>query len=866
MFRSCVVLALLAASSFAHAESRAKAVRRTGAITIDGKLDEAAWESAPKQHGFTQRLPKFGGKAANETTFAVLYDDQAIYVGVWADDPEPQKIRRTLTRRDVDALADAIAIGFDSYRDKRTAFVFQLNAAGVQRDMLLFDDSNQDDTWDAVWTGDAAVTERGWSAEFRIPLNQLRFSAAASHEWGLQVVRMVARTNEQSSWSPWPRTGSQIVSVFGVVDGIDKLQPGRRLELLPYMTGGFESTPVEDGDPLADRYGMVGNVGVDLKYGLGSAFTLSATINPDFGQVEADPSRVNLSASELFFDEKRPFFLEGVDLFKLPLDPTANGSGAEGQFYSRRIGAAPTGEPADYEFIQYPTATTIYSAAKLTGKARGWSVGVLDAVTGEESATIVDGGGMMATPTVAPLTNFAVARVKRDLREGKTSFGASATAVHRQLGGTGLEAQFHDQAYTLGTQVSHKWDKDAWEAYLATVGSAVHGSTEAIANTQTSQVHLFQRPDTFRLDPERTSLVGGSIGWAIGRMGDTKHWRWATGGTSTSPGLELNDAGFQRQSDLTVAWVWGGYHEEEPSDDILSWRAESNVFSITTSEPRLTDIGWEGNASAQLANYWFVNFGFGLFDARWDRGALRGGESLRRDPLYNLRASVSSDGRKPVVVTVGIGGGRKPTEDSGVISLDGGVTIQARSNIDVFIGPGWSRNDDAMQFVEQTADEAGRPHFVFARIDQSTVAMTARVNWTFSPKLSLQAYAQPFVSTGKYREYKDVDRPGARKFEDRFHAFADTDLMPSSDGSVFTASNNGTFSFSRPDFAFAQIRSNVVVRWEYRPGSSLFAIWSHGQTATGTDGQFHLGRDLRELSDAQAEDIVMVKLNYWIGL
>ncbi len=859
MVRLVIALALVFTSSLAIADRRVHAVRRTGSITVDGHLDEPAWASAPHQNGFTQRFPKDGAKANQETTFAILYDDAAIYVGVWADDANPSKIRRNLTRRDLDSVADSIVIGFDSYHDKRTAFVFQLSAAGVQRDMLVFDDSNSDDTWDAVWTGDVAITPAGWSAEFRIPLSQLRFSAAASHEWGFQIVRMVARTNEQSSWSPWPRTGSQVVSRFGIVDGIDNVKPSRRLELLPYATGGLQSSVVAPGDPLTDRHSSVANAGIDLKYGLGSAFTLSATINPDFGQVEADPSRVNLSASELFFDEKRPFFLEGADLFKLPL-----GDGAEGQFYSRRIGAAPTYQPDSYTYIQSPTETTIYSAIKLTGKSRGWSIGVLDAVTGQEAATIIDGDGNRVRPIVAPLTNYAVARVKRDLREGKTSIGVSATAVDRSLDGTGLENVFHDQAYTGGTQLTHHWDHNAWELSLTTTGSFVHGSAAAIADTQLSQVHLFQRPDTFRFDPTRTSLVGGGLGWSIGRTGDTKHWRYGTGGTLTTPGLELNDAGFQHGSDLITSGVFGGYHDEEPNETVLNWNTNANLFTVATFDPLFTDVGFEGGANAMLVNYWSFNAGAGLYDSRWDRGALRGGASLRVNHQASGHLNINTDNRKPVQAYLGINGGRDWTSDSGRVGIEGGVTIQARSNIDLFVGPGWSRNDDAMQFVGQAVDQLDRPHFVFARIDQTTLAMTLRVNWTFSPHLSLQAYAQPFVATGRYTEYKDVDHPGADRFEERFHRLSGAELMRSDD--VLTGSHNGVFAFSRPDFNFAQLRSNVVMRWEYRPGSSIFAIWSHGQTADGTDGRFRLGRDLSDLADSQAEDIVMVKANYWIGL
>lgn len=848
---------------------RAEAVRRTQPVAIDGRLDDAAWRDAPRHAGFTQRFPKEGAKASFETSFAVLYDDSAIYVGVWAGDPEPAKIRRTLTRRDVDGIADAVLVGIDSYHDRRTAYVFQLNAAGVQRDTLLFDDSDGDDTWDAVWTGNAAVSDQGWTAEFRIPLNQLRFVGRERQEWGFQVIRVVARTREEAAWSPWPRTGEEVVSKFGVVGGIERLRPGRRLEILPYATGGFEAMPVEAGDPLNESLAGRGNVGLDFKYGLGPAFTLSGTINPDFGQVEADPSQVNLSANELFFAEKRPFFIEGVDLFKLPI---GNGDGSvEGVFYSRRIGAAPPSEPEDYEYIRMPTSTTIFGATKLTGKTHGgWSVGVFDAVTGRETATIVDAGGMEHTPVVAPLTNYAMARVKRDLRGGKTSIGASATAVHRSLEGTGLEGLLHDQAYTAGAQLSHRWAKDAWVLDLRTVGSLVHGTPDAIAETQQAQRHLFQRSDaqSFRFDPTRTALSGFGATWRLGRSGNTKHWRYMFGGDLRTSGLELNDMGFQTSSDRLIPFWWLQYHDETPGREVLSYDLSADVFLVAdelAGDPRLMDYGLECEGNVQLANHWRFGFYCNLVHSKWLAGALRGGPSLHVDPRAQGGVYASSDTSKPVWVSLDASSGRDPTSDSIDGHLSAGVTVQARANLDVFLGPSYSYRNEAMQYVEEAADELGRPHYVFARINQTTAAMTVRVNWTFSPQLSLQAYAQPFVATGRYSEYKDVTNARAQKFTARFDRLAGRNLMLAEDD-TFTATNDGTFSFERPDFSFRQVRSTVVLRWEYRPGSSVFAIWSHGRTSDDVDGRFDLGRDLRALGSTEAENVVMVKANYWIGL
>jgi hypothetical protein len=867
-----LVPALAAAQDLVPPAIRAQAVRRAGSISIDGKLDEAAWAAAPRHAGFVQRFPVDQGKATHDTRFAMVYDDDAVYVGVWADDPEPGRIRALLTRRDIDAPgADAVTVAFDSYHDRRTAYAFQLNAAGVQRDMLLFDDTNTDDTWDAVWTGNVAITATGWTAEYRIPLSQLRFARDDRQLWGLQVLRVVGRTGEQDSWSPWPRTTPQVVSKFGVVDGIADLKPATRLELLPYVTTGIERMPVEAGDPLNDRTGWRRNVGLDVKYGLGPAFTISATVNPDFGQVEADPSKVNLSANELFFAEKRAFFLEGSDLFKLPIGNSDNT--VEGAFYSRRIGAAPNDPDADYDYIKKPQQTTIYGAAKLTGKtASGWSVGVLDAVTGEETAEIVtpaiEASGTspaMASarlePVVAAMTNYAVARVKRDFGEGATSVGVSATAVNRKLAGTGLEASLRDQAYTGGLQLQHRWADNAWTANVNLVGSWVHGSQEAIADTQQNARHYFQRPDSesSHFDPTRTSLAGLAAKWTIGQTGDTKHWRYWFGGDLRTPGLELNDAGFQTNSDRAVPYVLLLYHDDAPGKHILNWSVNGDLFTATTLEPRVLETGFEYNANVQLTNYWQLSAGGNIDDSRWSVTALRGGKALRVDPGTFNFLSFNTDTRKPVWFSANANLFANPTTGALESGLDAGVTVQARSDLDVFVGPSVYMRRDPMQYVDQI--DTDESHFVFARIHERDAAMTVRVNWAFSPHLTLQAYAQPFLASVHYDEFKDVNNPGAAKYSDRFRMLAPGDFAFSEDN------RSAPLVFDRPDFNFRQLRSTMVLRWEYRPGSTVFAIWSHGQTDdTFRDGRLRLGRDLSALGRADSENVVMVKANYWIGL
>lgn len=860
-----LVISTVAAADPIPPAVRAHAKRREGSISIDGRLEESAWANAPRQGNFTQRFPKDGVKAELATEFAVLYDDSALYVGVWANDPNPDRIRKLLTRRDVDGPADAVAIGFDSYHDRRTAYVFQLNAAGVQRDMLLFDDTKQDDTWDAVWTGDVATQPTGWTAEFRIPLNQLRFAGGETQEWGLQITRVVGHTKEQSSWSPWPRSAPEVVSRFGIVDGIDKIKPSRRLELLPYASGGFDVMPVEAADPLNDSTNLRGNAGLDVRYGLGPAFTLSATINPDFGQVEADPSQVNLGGNELFFAEKRPFFLEGVDLFKLPIGQSDNS--IEGSFYSRRIGAAPREPDMDYDYIRAPTSTTIYTAMKLTGKTRGgWSLGVFDAVTGEEDATIVDADGMRASPIVAPLTNYGVARVKRDFNDGRTSIGGSASAVNRALGDTPLVATLHDQAYTAGFQVFHRFGDTPYQIDIHGVSSYVHGSEEAIAATQRSFRHLYQRPDIEgdKYDPTRKSLSGWDVSWKVGKIGETKHWRWGSGGDVRTRGLELNDMGFQNASDHTIPFVFINYSDNDPGDHVLNWSWFADVYLVSTLEPTLGDLGLEANVNAQLTNYWNVATGINLDYTIWDWQALRGGESLHGDSRRQGWVNFNTDTRKRVWFSFNAYAGRTEAQDEIDGGVDVGVTVQARSNIDLFLGPSFSDRVDTMQYIDEVDDTLGQTHFVFGKIRQTVAGLTMRLNWTFSPRLSLQAYAQPFVASGSYTELKDVDNPRAKKFMDRYTPIVNPMLA---DGTyTVNAPSGASYQVDRPDFNFRQLNSTLVLRWEYRPGSSIFAIWSHGRTDEIDDGRFKLGRDLGGLARAEGENVVMVKANYWIGL
>lgn len=861
--------ALAAADDAARPGRVAQAVRRDGPIHIDGRLDEVAWKAAPAANDFWQRQPKEGAPTGHPTEFRIAYDDESIYVGVRAFDTRPDEIRDLLHRRDQDSGADWLGVMIDSYHDRRTAFGFALNAAGVQRDVLLYDDVKEDPSWDAVWSGASHIDEHGWSAEFRIPLGQLRFSEKDEHAWGVQVMRYVGRTGEQDLWSPIPRNTQGFVSLFGELNGLRGLRGGRRIEILPYISGGLGRIAHDDADPFHGAVDPRWGIGLDAKLGLTSAVTVAATVNPDFGQVEADPSQVNLSANETYFAEKRPFFLEGSEIFQFSLGQGDGDGSSQSLFYSRRIGAAPH-ESIDGDYVDQPTGTTIYGAAKIAGKtASGWSFGVLDAVTAEEEAEAVVGPDRVRA-VVEPLTNYALARVKKDLREGKTTIGAAVTSVTRQLDGTGLEPVLHDQALTGGAGLTHRFGDDKWSTDVRVAGTWVHGSEEAIAETQTSFRHLYQRPDAshLELDPTRTSLAGAALLYEVGRYGG-KRWAFGTGGDVRSPGFEANDLGFHGPVDSATQWAYASYRHNDPGDRVLSWRINWNAFAATNLEPEFLGAGGNMNGSVQFANFWNMWGGLGYDHNRLDIGGTRGGPALAADPQVFGWGGMSTDGRKAVSFETGVDWRRNEAANDMFVSWFANLNLQIRSNVEVFLGPNYSAATSHDQYVDELVDDDGRTRYLFARIAQDTIGLFIRGAWTFTPDLSLQLYAQPFIATGSYREFKEAAATRSRDHEARFTRYQPRQLERTEDD-VYLVDDDGDgvadFGFDVPDFNFRELRSNVVLRWQYKPGSTAFLIWSHGQSDVVTDGRFDLGHDLRALGNADSEDVVMVKVTYWLGV
>jgi hypothetical protein len=842
------------------------------APVIDGRLNEAVWSAAPVAGDFVQQRPTFGQPASQRTEARVVYDAEAVYVAVRAFDSAPDSIASQLGRRDATGLvSDWVQIVFDSYHDKRTGFRFGVTPRGVKRDVFHFDDGNEDGTWDAVWTVETTIDSLGWTAEFRIPFSQLRFRTGAGEQtWGLNILRDIARKEERSWWSPMRPDQSGFSSRFGTLTGLRGLGSPRRLELLPYTVARVtRDGRVSDDDPFRSATDPALSFGADLKYGLTSNLTLTATFNPDFGQVEADPGQVNLSAFETFFQERRPFFVEGADVFNL-------GS----LFYSRRIGRRPQGSVGGgMSFVDHPDATTILAAAKLTGRTSGgWTIGVLDAVTAEEKTRyVIDDVTGVEEAITEPMTNYGVARVRRDLRGGQTNVGAIVTTVHRRLDGIDGLQFLPGSAYAGGVDWRHRFFGGDWQFNGFVLQSSVQGDTLAIQRLQRSTARLFQRPDAehVEFDPLRTALTGTAGLVALNKIAGT--WRVGSGLVYRSPGFEANDIGFMQNSDFYAWDGYVGYHRFQPQGAFRDYNVYWNNNAGWTTDGERTNVSTGLNGNFTLKNLWGGYWGVSQNIAGLSVAGLRGGPALVSPPSTEVWGGFYSDKRRKVSFGADLNLSRESGTNGSSASVAPYVTVRPSSRFDLSLSPSVTWNASTWQYVGSRLDTGASDarRWVFARMDQRTASLTARLNYIFSPTLSLQFYAQPFISAGGYDGFMEVADARADRFDDRFHTFSDAEIRQCGDGdNVYfgvrpQAAGCGEtagfgYSFGNPDFNVRQLNSNAVLRYEYRPGSTLFVVWSQGRADFTSDGRFQLRNNTADLLRAPGTNVLLIKMSYWL--
>jgi hypothetical protein len=837
-------------SSSVAAPRSMRAARADGAIHLDGKLDERAWAAAEPSGDFTQSYPRPGEAAQEPTELRVLYDDEALYVGVRMHDADPAAIAAPLARRDASGIySDWVHVVVDTYHDRRNAFRFSVNPRGVQKDVLHSDDRSEDLNWDAVWEVATRIDSAGWTAEYRIPYSQLRFGAAAAGAtrlWGLQVQRDIARRDERDSWAPWTPNAGGFVAFAGDVAGFVDIPTPQRLELAPYVSSRMTRAPGNELDPFYRSTDTELRVGADLKMGLPRGLTLTATLNPDFGQVEVDPTVVNLSAFETFFPEKRPFFTEGSSVFGNFGSLRVNASyGSQQFFYSRRVGRRPQLGPGGAAYADVPDATTIIGAAKVSGKVGPWTVGLLDAVTDREEARIVGADGERGTVGVEPRTNYLVGRARRELRDGNTIVGGLLTATNRDLGGgDAFRSQLRSRAIVGGVDFEHLWDRRQWALSGYVVGSDVGGSPTSIAAAQASSSRYYARPDASHLDfdPSRTSLGGHMAELALQRSGTV---RGSLDLKQVSPGFEVNDAGFQGRVDYRSATLSSSYSSVTAGEHLRSLYVGGGMNNAWNFDGDHIWNSFFGSVSATMLNFWSAGLD-GEYDPSVVSDRLTRGGPLGRTPAsWSMGLSASSDSRLPVALELyGALGGDEA--DGYRRSLSASVTLRPSSSVRVSLGPEVSVSRDMSQYVLRAADPAATgtygARYVFGELTQTVVSADTRVDWTFSPTLSLQLYAQPFVASGRYEKYKSLRRPASLEYD------------------PYTGAIPGN-----PDFNLRSLRGNAVLRWEYRPGSAIFLVWQQQRQGEGQPGEFAFGRDWRGIFETQPANVFLVKASYWFA-
>ncbi len=839
-------------------------------IEVDGRLDEELWGRAAFTSDFTQRSPNPGAPPTEHTEFSFVYTETALYVGARMYSQDPSKIRAIMSRRDDGGDSERLIINIDGYQNRRTYFSIAVTAAGSRLDWYTGEDANnyreRDYSWNPVWSASAVIDSLGWTAEMRIPFSQLRFNEGDTFAFGVNINRYIPSKDEDVYWIEVPRDEAGWPSWFGDLEGIQGIRTRRPVELVPYVTGNATTTSsslIDASDPFSSRSEFDGRAGADLKMGIGPSLTLDATFNPDFGQVEADPAEVNLSAFPTFFPERRPFFVEGKELLE-----------AEGLFYSRRIGARPRGG-VDADYADYPRNTTILTAGKLTGRTPGGlSVGALGAVTAEESASTFDATtGDFGKARVQPATVWAAASLKQEFGPEASTVGISGTGVRRNLGTQDdLLFQMNREAYSGQADWNLRIDGGTYELRGLAAGSYIAGTAEAIQQVQEFSSHYFQRPDADYVDYDttRTSLSGYRARLEFERE-SAVHWLWGVGVGAESPGFDINDAGRLRKADRIEGEAQLQFRETQPGPTFQE-------YSIQAEARSAWNYGWirqpgeiELGGRFTLLNFW----GFGAeFDHRPRAQSdilTRGGPSMGTGRAYGVDGNLNSDRRK--LTTFHLSGGYSWGElgDWGY-EIGGNIEFKPGGALQLSLSPGYERQVESRQYVDVfdggSAATFGQ-RYVFAFIDYSEVSARLRVNYAFTPDISLEAYAEPFAASGSYSDYGELEATGSRYL--RVYGTDGTTIEESSGPApreITVTDGDDTFSFEREDFRALSFRSNVVFRWEWRPNSTLFFVW---QMDRGDDEAFtrpdpvHPGDAWRSLAEP-GQSFIAIKASYWLAI
>ena len=849
----CLVFFSLVLS--AREQDKPAAARISVPPVIDGALRDDCWDNAGEWSAtFVQQQPDEGKPETEETRLKILYDNHNIYVAFRALDSQADRINRWPAPRD-EIMGDAVCIVFDSYADKRTGFAFALTAGGTRADFLCSNTDEDDYTWNAVWEAKASADGKGWYAEFRIPLSQLRYPPGAQQQWGFHAMRTIDRKMETDHLHLIPRNNKGFVFSFATLAGIEGLPRSRRIELSPYASLKLQADGKEDGNPYATGRAWGYGAGLDGKIGLSSDFTLDFTINPDFGQVEADPSTINLTAFETWYEEKRPFFLEGKNIFNTP---------GEILFYSRRIGAPPRWRPDEGEgrYSSVPQQTHIISAVKVSGKSKnGLSLGLLNSITARESAQITDNGAAYRM-TAQPLASWSVARVQQDLKEGNTLIGGMLTSVNRSTGGAHL-AFLPRNAWTGAVDFTQYTPNREYYATGSLQYSHVEGAPEAITALEESAVHNFGREDAAHVstDSSRTRMRGNAGTIVIGRGGGRKivsehRFMWAT------PGFDPNDIGYLQSADYKLLRGYVKYVENKPRGIVRDYYAAAfyrfrRDYGGTNT---FGQAGAEGNVT--FTNKWRLSAA-GFYDmTAVETGMLRGGPAVRLNPRWGTDFIFWSDGSKKVSLSGYHGTMLGSNRYAQYLWVS--AAVRPLPNMRLYARLNYDYRHMGLEYAATGKLPSGKNAWLMAAIRQHTPGITLKMDYSITPDLSVQFYGNPFLSWGKYYDFKRAAHTMDKRYENRFRLLSDGELTYHPDGNTYSVreANGDAYTFANPDFSFRELRFNLVVRWEYRPNSAVYLVWTQGRSGTDPEYIPSLSRNTEELFRYYPANVFMLKLNY----
>jgi hypothetical protein len=817
-----------------------RAIRTAEPPVIDGRDTDAVWATTPVIDQFLEAKPSEGAPPKFRTEARVAYDGQNLYVFVRCFDPHPDSIASHLARRDEETPSDRITLMLDPYHDRRTGYEFTVNPAGVKGDYAIYNDGDEDVAWDAVWDAATRIDSLGWTAEYRIPLSQLNYSSKSGGTFGVLFWRVIQRHTVTVTWPLYHTSRSGFSSQFGELTGLEGLGRPGRAEVTPYLVA--KSEPDLASPDFEQQQDLT--LGGDVKYRIASNVLLNATINPDFGQVEADPSELNLSAFETFFEERRPFFVEGKGLFTFRVNcvVVVDCQTGEGLFYSRRIGRSPQLTDV-YGDEASPTATRILGAGKVTGRLPGgFSLGVLDALTDR-----VAGPGDI---TLEPTTNYGVIRGNQDFRGGDGSVGFIFTGVNRSLDAASA-SYLHRSAY--GGGVDTRWRFNGrYEVSGSFDLSRVAGDAAALALTQKDPVHLYQRPDDdLEFDSTRTSLGGTNQEIRFAKVGG-KRLRFETAYQRRTPGFEINDIGFLLQADQQMWTTWAALSWYQPNRIYQQLRWNFNNWEHWSAAGLPTERAFNTNVHVQFNNRWWLHLGgtLGQVGSTYCDRCARGGPAVRQDPYLSPWITIEGDDRHGLIPSLSANYFRGDGGRSEQLVLQPEVELKMSSRFTTSLSAKLDRNRDDRQYFDTFTDPSGSQHYTFAHLEQKTLTLTWRLGYTFTTATSLQIYASPFISKGTYSDVREIADARASDYSARYRPYEDPAV----------AANPGGFNVQ-------EFRSNVVFRWEYRPGSTLFVVWSQGREAeSDLEGTNSFRGDLRNLFQQRANNTFLVKASYWLTL